>query len=827
MTTELKRFTEAYATLTFATYEPLIVRWYSRLMFSSIADAYVKRSVPGTKTKTPAPKSKAGGSQSRLESAAETVARSRSLSRSMGFAEGEMINAMSLGMRDNPLFQLYPGLEIEDGVVYPGGRMLVDDKNPRRMEAPPILYGTGAPRTMGALNSARATKDLVGAFDKEVTNWLETHTGTIPGSELKTMLESEALKMVKKYGNEVKGPVKWPIGEWQEFLSPVGLAHFYRQLYFYVSEGVGPIEQAFTVAPAETLEIVTESVRRQSHEEVYEHGSETVSETAIESRNTDEVSDKVASMVQRDMSMGMSSSANFSAGGSVGVYNVSGSASVGLNSNFGSSSQSSSEVARRTLKELTNRAAERITKTFSVRVRDTTDYTTTNIQRRVIKNDTDKPVNYGLRRVFSRIRVKVQRLGPRLVWQLYVSYPGRGLARSRFVHFLESQTVTVPSDPPAIRSRPAGGLDGGNVSAQLKLDNNKPPNDPMRYYVTLSIQVPPDRQIVAVSIESISDMENLGKEDYAPSATGGSRPGTLSNGVYKVDLGVYPGNAESVSVTYQYRYEPSASALQDWQAEYDAAMDKFRQQEAAERQKALEEQFQRSKQLITEKSRIRSRPSADLRKEERYEILGRMVSHLFKPAGNASPGAPAPLEIELFHRYFDLDGMFFYVHPSWWVPRYAGKETGFGRPAYEITAESEPARLGRSLGWMMQLDGDDRRNEFINSPWVRVCLPMRPGREKEAVEWLAAHIEGEAGYDPKKEPLKGLLADIAKVRDNENAVLAKGPDYVDANTIVVSSTTGAPSGPLKPSDVYPVIDEFEVTIPTEGFVYDDLTVKIP
>ena len=204
-----------------------------------------------------------------------------------------------------------------------------------------------------------------------------------------------------------------------------------------------------------------------------------------------------------------------------------------------------------------------------------------------------------------------------------------------------------------------------------------------------------------------------------------------------------------------------------------------------------------------------------------------MVSHLFKPKGAKSPGAPVPLEIELFHRYFDLDAMFVFVHPSWWVPRYAGSGTGFDRPDYEITADSEPAKMGRSIGWAIQLDGDTRRNEFINSPWVRTCLPIRPGREREALEWLAAHIEGDIGYDATRNPIKGLITAIEGIRSNQQKVLGTGPDYVDATTVVVSSTTGAPTGPLKPSDVYPVVDEFEVTVPSEGFVYDALVVKIP
>jgi hypothetical protein len=300
----------------------------------------------------------------------------------------------------------------------------------------------------------------------------------------------------------------------------------------------------------------------------------------------------------------------------------------------------------------------------------------------------------------------------------------------------------------------------------------------------------------------------------------------MSNGAYEVKLGVWPGDAESVSVTYQYRWDPSKATMDAWTAERDAALATFAKAEAAAREKALREQFERQKALITERSKIRPRPSADLRQEERYEILNRMISHLFKPKGRGAAGAPQPLEIELFHRYFDIGAMFVYLHPSWWVPRYAGKETGFSRAEYEITAESEPARMGQSIGWAMQLDGDVRRNEFINSPWVRACVPVRPGREREAVEWLAEHVEGSLGYDTARDPLKSLLADIEKVRADQKKVMGTGPDYVQATT-VVSSTPGAPSGPLAPADVYPVVDSFEVTVPSEGFVYDDLEVKIP
>jgi hypothetical protein len=178
------------------------------------------------------------------------------------------------------------------------------------------------------------------------------------------------------------------------------------------------------------------------------------------------------------------------------------------------------------------------------------------------------------------------------------------------------------------------------------------------------------------------------------------------------------------------------------------------------------------------------------------------------------------LEIETFHRYFDIEGMFTTVHPAWWRPRYTPVATGFGRPEYAITNESEPAPMGSSLGWLLQLDGDTRRNEFLNSPWARVCLPIHAGREREALSWLAAHVEGEIGYDPSKEPLRGLLQAIEAQRKAESDLGLDGPEYV-----TVESSPGAPTEPASPEGVYPVVDEFEISMPTDGFVYEELVIS--
>jgi hypothetical protein len=95
------------------------------------------------------------------------------------------------------------------------------------------------------------------------------------------------------------------------------------------------------------------------------------------------------------------------------------------------------------------------------------------------------------------------------------------------------------------------------------------------------------------------------------------------------------------------------------------------------------------------------------------------------------------------------------------------------RDNYFITDESEPARFGSSLGWLLQLDGDNMRNAFLNAPWVKAVIPIRPGREEAAINWLKG-VEGMNGItddviyhpsNPEERDLNGALTDGQKMID--------------------------------------------------------------
>lgn len=89
---------------------------------------------------------------------------------------------------------------------------------------------------------------------------------------------------------------------------------------------------------------------------------------------------------------------------------------------------------------------------------------------------------------------------------------------------------------------------------------------------------------------------------------------------------------------------------------------------------------------------------------------------------------------------------------------------------YFITEESEPAPMGSSLGWLLQLDGDDLRNAFLNAPWVKAVIPIRPGKELAAINWLkSANIEGSTGLEKPYSAPPDELRKIKEVLLDEHA----------------------------------------------------------
>ena len=213
---------------------------------------------------------------------------------------------------------------------------------------------------------------------------------------------------------------------------------------------------------------------------------------------------------------------------------------------------------------------------------------------------------------------------------------------------------------------------------------------------------------------------------------------------------------------------------------YDPAMAEYTEQLAAAQK---QDYINATRALVKTVSGIKPRPADDLRQEERHTVYRQLYEQL-----TGIRFADWYITAEYVRELFDIDEMLYFVEPDYYLPHsppspapqlpastggvfdvgdpladatitsWPRRGTGPDRPDndYLITEDSQPAPLGESLGWTVQLDGDERRNEFLNAAWIKVVLPIHPGRELDALSWLQhENVEGENGLDNPYVPQPG------------------------------------------------------------------------
>lgn len=243
-------------------------------------------------------------------------------------------------------------------------------------------------------------------------------------------------------------------------------------------------------------------------------------------------------------------------------------------------------------------------------------------------------------------------------------------------------------------------------------------------------------------------------------------------------------------------WSPKAGANDEIDGKNKANLASFKEAEKAAYEKAYIETV---KERVTLASKIQTRNSDELREEERIVVYRKLVQDMLLSGVEMPDDRTRHVTAELLNSIFDIDKMLYFVAPEWWRPRlHRGRQqlqptskpkfdlgavgnaagttvmrkglvqrtyaanvniapsvmsahtVGWGgvddaeRDNYYITEDSEPAKLGSSLGWLLQLDGDNMRNAFLNAPWVKAVMPIRPGKEEAAINWLKG-VEGMNG----------------------------------------------------------------------------------
>jgi hypothetical protein len=574
-------------------------------------------------------------------------------------------------------------------------------------------------------------------------------------------------------------------------LSPVGLINLYREYFFQLDTFLGPPVGHIWVSPGGSLEIYEASTRSTTVTQTTEMSTTETAKSETDTTDQDELSTAVKTDNKSDTKLG----ASVNAGGSfLGVVHASAEASYGTDNSVSSSNEQAHKHSRMQSQKL----SKEITQNYKTTFQTVTTDTDTTSRRYVLSNNTTALANYELRRKLSLIGVQLQHIGTRLSWQAYVRNPASLLGVGEFVPAPPDKSAASgiqppppwqPSEPKEVAltvsfpAMPVTGTDTGSEGGMLGSPYRHEGPDP-----TDSSHPTPDQAFQVVTMRSYgSDLFVHSNYTYfaAPPAVGYTLSDVRINGtdplswaITRVDsvngqfsihfYYIHNFNQQGVvTVNLALVWSPPSPDQDPSKAAYDVA---FAQYQAELASAMLQDYINTTRTLIKSVSGITPRPDADLRYEERDAIYRQLYATLTQISL-----ADQFVTAEYLRELFDVDNMLYYVEPDYYLPRPLGPIPGFAsgdtkpspadplagstisqwprRPDtdyYLISEDSQPAPQGSSLGWTIQLDGDERRNEFLNASWVKAVIPIQPGRELDALEWLQnENVEGVDGLaDP-------------------------------------------------------------------------------
>ena len=589
-------------------------------------------------------------------------------------------------------------------------------------------------------------------------------------------------------------------------ISPIGLVRLYRQYFFEFDTFLGPPVQHLWLSPGGVVELVETSTRRTLNERTTEQAFESIEKSEKSSTTEDELSDAVRSENGANTKLGVTLNST----GSYGVVGfVDGSTTVGTSFDVERSSKEAREQTHRSLRQQTEKLSSEIRKSFKSSFKTVTENTDTQSRRYVINNTTQDLINYELRRKMRQVGVQVQDYGVQLCWQAYVDLPGDEIGVAKLVHIAAPADLQGIKEPEApvmpeneIRDKPfpvpnvvftvpnGTVIPGGKFYALTPPFELTPP--PGYIYSRSEVVLTGEGGFATLRTypNDVNEANNHGNSD-APSVElipTGNPQSPNETSVRAIVLGFLLAGDFKQNVSDQHWYwnvdvtiiwKPSQQHLKAVMATYMKAMANF----TAEKERAFREAiYKAARDRVKVASNIEPRKFEDLRQEERIVIYRSLIRKLLEVAGitNEDPKL-RHVFAELVQSMFDVDKMLYFVAPEWWMPRQvrnkfwifsqdpnahqsigldSSNNGDFDRSttvdwggadrwsSYYVTEDSAPARLGSSLGWLLQLDGDNLRNAFLNAPWVKAVVPIRAGHEWKALEWLSSDaIEGSAGLE--------------------------------------------------------------------------------
>jgi hypothetical protein len=659
-------------------------------------------------------------------------------------------------------------------------------------------------------------------------------------------------------------------------LSPVGTMQIFRQYFFEFDSFLGPPVGHVWISPGSSLELFEVHTRKTIEQREVETRAQSISKSEKAELSEDELANKVNTDNSTNISFGITASA----GVNFGIVQANASASFGYNS----TQKTSQEQAHKHSRKQSEKFSNELRRDFKTTFRTTVEQQDTSSKRYVLQNGTAEIMNIELRRKMRQVGVQVQHIGTQLCWQLYVDDPGARLAIPELVHIAKQGDLNgdlqPPEAPPAMDpiEKDFDALFpylGDPDEMDEVYDNGKEESSAVlvptpfgilyttdggatiKSQIDFPVTAPPGYYLDHVNLR---DVQGTGSDGKIPSPVFADCTAHHANGfksqwvritLTQVNFQDNPALRFLLSLTFQ----PTQATTDAAQAAFNQKMAEYKQAT----QRAQHEEYVRAvRERIKLAGDVTQRSSDDLRAEERSSIFQSLIRKLLLGAGDETPH----VTVELMRAIFDIDKMLYFVAESWWTPvlrKYphiqlhskgsSGERLtrddvfgwgGFqsaGHNKYHITEESNPAPLGASLGWLLQLDGDKHRNAFLNSPFVKAVIPIRIGHEKAALEWLERGVEGSDGLDVpyrgtepeyKGKTMRQVLLDLAGKIGQDNADMAK---LLQTETVYENGFDPLQGGFNATPAPFAVFDQWVEVLPTEQVVavnvaYDSKTGKM-
>jgi hypothetical protein len=562
-------------------------------------------------------------------------------------------------------------------------------------------------------------------------------------------------------------------------LSPVGIVHLYRQYFFELDTFLGTPVSHVWLSPGSSVELIEISTRKTITEKTFETSLETISKTERSTTDEEEISKAVKEDNKDDMKLGFSTTVNQSW--------PTGNASATASLNMDKTQQVARDHTHKRTRQQTEKLSTEIRQNFKSTFRTVTEVTDTTSKRYTLNNATLNLINYELRRKMRQVGVQIQDVGTYLCWETFVDEPGQQLGLPDLVHIAQPADLILVPNPKLIPEPPTNINVGFTGEMEWFFpENQRQYNGSDGFYKLNTIGIPPlpegyeveNKGAVINLTQEVVLMEDDDSEFFKNIMAKGK---ITSDGLF-IEVGLILGGGGlawdegriRMKVNGSIRCKLNDARLKDIKTANDA-LTSAKLAADNENQRKQEEAFRKTaSERITLASKITKRKFEDLREEERTIVYRNLIKTLmtenyYKVTQDSQSDLEAMHVLsELINSIFDIDKMLYFVAPEWWKPR-KHKKISIGDSAvtdsingsivkwanneirpdnYFITEKSDPAPLGSSLGWLLQMDGDDLRNAFLNAPWVKAVIPIRPGKEKAAINWLQnVNVEGSDGLD--------------------------------------------------------------------------------